>query len=358
MRLRKGGRQREPGTLQEPTDLTRGEWIAVLKAAKNQAQRDDISSLAAGVAYRIFLSLFPVLIAAVAIFSLVVSSTELEHDLTAAQGVIPDQARAIIENQLEAGGEAAGSIAVVAILVGLLAALAAAQAIMKALNRAYNVEESRGFIEQRVIALLLTLALFLALVGLVVVLVFGPQIVGAIVPAVLLRNGLGVLITLGRYVAAMAVLVVLFAFIYAVGPDRPAPRWTWMSPGAILGVIGWLVVSYGFSVYTRIAPSYNEGGVYGTFAGVIVMLIWLQLTMLILLFGAELDAELERAREQAAGLGEAPLPPPQAITLTEAGNQDQPPGAQPDVPSTSRSGKVIGSLALLVAAFTRRKQRG
>lgn len=297
----------EPQAIRAPTDLSRAQWIAVLKAAKREASSDDLSSLAAGVAYRIFLSLFPALIAVVAIFRLVADPARLGEYVERARILVPDQAIGIVSTQLSRllsqDSGAAGSIAIAAVLGGLLAAIAAARAIMTALDRAYGVEAHRGFIRQHLVALVLTLALFLALIGLVVLLVFGPQITEWLLRPVLPHSDLEMLITVARYLAAIVLLVALFGFVYAVGPNRPRPPGRWMSPGAILGVAGWLGASYGFSIYTRVVGSYGSSGPYGAFGGVIVLLVWLQLSMLILLFGAEVNAELERARDQASDFG-------------------------------------------------------
>jgi membrane protein len=363
----------------EPTDLTREEWIHALKTVQQQLKYDDVSSLASGVAYRIFLSLFPSLIAAVAIFSLVADPARLNDYVQRAAAFVPEQALGLVQSQLARliEGDGAGGIAIVAILGGLWAAIGAAQAIMKALNRAYEVVERRNALVQRAVALVLTVALLVALIGLVVLLVFGPQLVEFLFPAVLLRNGLGVLITIGRYVAAFLLLIVLFAFVYAVGPSRPAPRWVWMSPGAILSVIGWLLASYGFSLYTRFVASYDVGGPYGTFGGVIVLLIWLQLTFLILLTGAELNAEVERVAEHAAGTGESPLAPPEMIAIVPDDKGVvplQPRARTAPAPATMASGAaspdaagattgpvaaLAGLLALVLAGITvsRRRQR-
>lgn len=319
-----------PQVIRTPTDLRRAQWVAVLKAAKQQASSDDISSLAAGVAYRIFLSLFPALIAVVAIFRLVADPARLGDYVDRARGVVPDQAIGLVSTELARllGQDSAtvGGIAVIAVLVGLLSAIAAARGIMKALDRAYGVKQHRGLINQHVVALVLTLTLFLALIGLVVLLVFGPQITEWLLQPVPARGGLEALIGVARYLAAIVLLVALFGFVYAIGPNRPRPPGRWMTPGAILGVVGWLVVSYAFSIYTRVVGSYSSSGPYGAFGGVIVLLVWLQLTMLILLFGAEVNAELERARDQPPGIGEPSPDSPEAVTLTQ-------PDAQPDAPA-------------------------
>jgi len=280
----------------DPTDLTREEYRAAFKRTLAEVKRDDVPSLAAGVAFKMFLSLFPALFAAVAIFSLVTTVSELEEWLGQAEGFLPASAIELLKAPLTdlASGEGVGVgfAAVIGVLAGIWAATSAAVSLMKALSRAYDVAEARTFLRQRLVALALTVALLLALVGVIVLLVMGPQIqrflLGEIVAPITW------LLAAARLVLAFAVLVVLFAFVYWVGPDRDHPAWMWLSPGALFGVVSWLLVSLGFTLYAQTTGSYSE--TYGAIAGVVVMLVWLQLSMLVILIGGEFNAEVERTR--------------------------------------------------------------
>jgi membrane protein len=308
----------------DPTDLTRDDYKLAGKSTLAEIKSDDVPSMAAGVAFKIFLALFPAMIAAVAIFSIVIDPAGLERLLARFSAVLPDAALELLEQPLqnlaEGGGGGAGLAAITGVLAGLWAATSAAATLIKALNRASGVQESRKFLAQRGVALALTVALLVALIALVVLLVAGPQLTDAVIPDQLDGLGIGFLAGVARFLLAGAVLVFLFAFVYWLGPNREQPRWAWISPGSVLAVIGWLVVAGGFTLYVQTAGNYEA--TYGAIAGVVVLMLWLQLSMLVLLVGAEFNAEVEalRARhaEVAAGAGFAMAGPAELATAIPA----------------------------------------
>lgn len=289
----------EPG---EPDDggapMTREDYLAVLKAVAREMKDDDIVSLASGVAFRIFLALIPSMIAAVAIFGLVADASHLRGLVESSSAILPGAAAEFFTDQLKRAVESAsGGIVSVSMAVGIFAATSAAVALVRALNRAYDVTERRPFLAQRGIALVLTVALFGALLGLVALLVAGPVLERVLFPEALYRNGLDALLTVARVAAAIVLVMLLFAFVFWIGPNRERPRWQWFTPGAVVGVVGWLALSSGFALYTRITASdYAESGTYGTLGGIVVLLLWLWLSHVVLLAGAELNSELEKAR--------------------------------------------------------------
>ncbi len=307
-----------PTRVNDPADLSRSDYVGALKRTLREVKDDDVPSLAAGVAFRMFLSLFPALIATVAVFSIVIDPAELSRLVEQARAVMPSAAADVIERQLTeltSRPSGAGLALVSGVAVGLFAATSAAVALMKALSRAYDVAETRKFVRQRLVALALVVALLVALVALVALLVLGPQLQDAVLPDV--PAPLDVLLAIGRGVLALVLLAVLFAFVYWVGPNRDHPSWVWMSPGAALAVVGWLLVAGGFTLYAQTAGSYNE--TYGFAAGVAVLLIWLQLSMLVLLVGAEFNAEIERTRALYGAVREGAgfaIPAPGAALMT------------------------------------------
>lgn len=288
--------------------MQREEFVAVAKEIVTEIKDDDVPLLASGVAFRVFLSLFPSLIAAIAIFGLVYDPEGLSQLLANTRQVLPPDARELLGRQLERLTEqqAGGGVAVAGIAVGLWAATTAATATMRALNRAYEVEEKRDFFAARLTALALTVALFGALIALVVLLVAGGPIQDFLLPSTLEGGPVGGAITVGRLLAAIVVLMLLFAFVYWAGPNRERPAWEWFSPGAVIGVVGWLVVSGGFALYTRVAGNY--AATYGTLAGVIVLLLWLYLSMFVLVAGGEVNSVLERRERERAGVRDEATP--------------------------------------------------
>ena len=295
-----------PGTAvpQNPADLDRRDYVAALKRTFKEVKDDDVPGLAGGVAFKMFLSLFPSLFAAVAVFSIVTTPAEIADMLSAAQGVLPAAAINLLDAPLRdlaaTKTGTAGFAAAVGIATGLFSATGAAISLMKALSRAYDVAETRKFVRQRLVGLALTLALLAALVAIALLLVVGGQVQAKLLPGVTppLAWGLAAV----RFLLALLVLILLFAFVYWAGPNRDHPSWVWMSPGALFGVVGWLVVAGGFTLYAQTVDSYNR--TYGAIAGVVVLLIWLQLSMLVILIGAEFNAEIERSRALHLRVGE------------------------------------------------------
>lgn len=326
---------------------------AVFPTALRDAKAHDITSLAAGVAFKMFLSIFPSLIAAVAVFSLVTSPIDLARLIDSVPpGLLPrgsvDLVREPLRDLVTTGTQTAGRLALAGVLGGLWAASSAAITLMRALNRIHDVEETRNLAVQRAVALALVLALFVALFALLVLLVVGPQLQEA-----LLRGGgtagagLRWLVGAARFIGAAAVLVLLFAFVYWWAPDRPRVRPFWASSGAVIGVVGWLVLSWAFSLYTRSSFS----APFGAPAGVIVTLLWLQGSMLVLLLGAEVNVEVERLRIRrrslAAGAGFTSGAMDLPETVPDAGRDAAGVG-----PSADPGGKDAGAPALGLGAAT------
>ena len=283
-------------SIDDPTDLSRSDYVAALKRTLKEVKDDDVPGLAAGVAFKMFLSIFPSLFAAVAIFSIVTSASEIASMIDEAKGFLPSDAVDLLtrplRNLADGGGTAAGIAAVAGIAAGLVAATSAAISMMKALSRAYDVPETRKFVRQRLVGLFLTLALLAALVAVALLLIVGRQVQESLLGN--MPPPLDWVLVAVRFLLALLVLIVLFAFVYWIGPNRDHPSWVWMSPGAALAVVGWLVVAGGFTLYAQTFGNYDE--TYGAIAGVALLLIWLQLSMLVILVGAEFNAEVERTR--------------------------------------------------------------
>lgn len=296
------------------SDLTPADVRAVLLATTRASRDDDVFSLAAGVAFKIFLSLFPSAVAAVALYGLVREPAEatVQINRLAESFPLPGAATEWFTSALQDLTDRQGLRGNVGVFVGgaagaLTTASGAAVTLIRALNRAYGIRDARPFLAQRGIALVITAALFAALGGLIALIVLGPQVQAWLVPEAFGGPVSDLLFTAGQVVAAVLLLAVLFAFVFWIGPNRRQPRWEWLSPGAVVGVIGWLVISAGFSLYTRTFGTYQV--IYGALAGIIVLLLWLQLSMLVLLVGAELNAQLEHLRRRrTADRAAAPRP--------------------------------------------------
>ena len=285
---REAGRGRDAKV---PTDVSARGWRDVLLRVKVESKRDHVVLLAAGVAFFGMLALVPALIALLSIYGLVADPDRIDEQIVDALSAAPAEVRDLVSQQVRDIGDASSG-AVLAVVGGLLLALWSASSGMKnlieAINAAYDEEETRGFVKLRSLSLGFTL-------GAIVFLVVAFAAI-ALLPALLAESGLG---TAGRIVVSVARFVVLFvgmlfalAVLYRYGPDRREPKWSWASPGAVLAAVGWLLGSLLFSVYAANFGKYNE--TYGTLGAVVVVLLWLLLTALVVILGAELNCELER----------------------------------------------------------------
>jgi membrane protein len=292
-----GGAVREP--IETPTDVPARGWFSSIKRTLKEAKNDRISLHAAAVAFYWFLSVFPLLIAAVGILALLHISQHFVTGISSGiRQTLPSGAASVLTQAVSsASGKTAGGFvaAIVAIVLALWSASSGMASAEEALDVAYDVPESRKFVRKRGVALVLTFVA-LALGGIATaLLVFGQPLGIAISKAISLGSAFSVVWTIVRWALTVLVVMTLFAVFYYLGPNRKAPNWKWVSPGGVVAAIIWLAASLGFSFYvSNFGGSY--GKTYGSLAGVVVLMLWLWLSALALLFGAELNGELEREK--------------------------------------------------------------
>ena len=299
-----------------PTDLPKRSWKAILKRTVKEFQDDNLTDWAAALTYYGVLSLFPMLIALVAvlgIFGQQSSVTALldsfsEAGLESVAENIEEPLTGVVEQK---GG--AGALLGFGLLASLWSASGYLGAFMRAANQVYEVEEGRPFWKRRPMQVALTLlgVLLLSLVAIGLV-VTGP-IAEAIGDAVGLGDTAVDVWSIAKWPVMLAIVMTVVASLYYIAPNVRQPHFRWITPGGVLAVVLWVIASLGFGFYVGNFGSYNA--TYGTLGGVISFLVWLWISNIALLLGAELDAELERERELKAGLPaeqELQLPPRQA----------------------------------------------
>ena len=275
--------------------LGRDGWIAVIRSTLREFKEDQIQLLAAAVTLRIVLALVPSLIAAVAIAAQFVSSDQITELVASAEEFIPPESQEFVTDQLNSilAELQRGEVGVIGVLAGIFAASGAAIAIITALNNAFEVVETRKFVQLRLVSLAVVGALVLALAGMFASLVMGPTLIAGFVPDSVLDSPVRYLITIGRYLSAFLLLILFFGFLFWFAPNREErPPLRLLTPGAAFGVLGWIVLSYLFSLYVGIAGGYSA--TYGAAAGIVVLLVWLQYSFTVLLTGGELNHEIER----------------------------------------------------------------
>ncbi|MBW3573280.1 MAG: YihY family inner membrane protein [Actinobacteria bacterium] len=272
-------------------------WMEILKRTFHQVKADNVSLIAAGAAFYVFLALAPALIAVIAVYGLVADPTEVSRQLAPILAALPADAASVVTTQLTAitSGDRSGLgfSLIVSVVVALVGASKGMLAMVTALNIAYDQDETRGFVRLRAMALGLTVAVAVAAVALV----------GGMVVVRALARPLGTfgeaVVALVRWPVLAALWVMGLAVLYRYAPDRKAPPWRWVTPGALAATVLWLLGSIGLSIYVANFGTYNE--TYGVLGGVVVLLLWLLFTAYAIVLGAELDREAER--QQAGDVG-------------------------------------------------------
>jgi membrane protein len=286
-----------------PTRLSLRSWGGVLRRTVSEFRQDNLTDWAASLTYYSMLSIFPAAIALVAIIGLAGQHPETTNalleivdDLGPSSAV--DTFRGPIETVVT-NKSGAGIALVLSLAVALWSASGYVGAFTRASNQIYEVDEGRPFWKLRPLQLLITLVmlLLLAVVGAALVLT------GPLAEAVAKPIGLGstavTVWDIAKWPVLLVVAMTMIALLYYAAPNVRQPGFRWVTPGGVLAVLAWIVASACFAFYVASFGSYNK--TYGALAGVIVFLVWLWISNVAVLLGAELDAELERGRELEAG---------------------------------------------------------
>jgi membrane protein len=287
--------------------------LDVLKRAFKNFSAHGMTDHAAGLTYYAMMSLFPALLAMVSVLglvgtpSLVSDAVKYARD-NGADATMTDAIQASLEGAISKSGGAVSFALVIGIVVSLYGASGAFGAVGRALNDVYGVEEERGFVRQKVWNLLWTLVVIvLAIIALVSVFL-GGTVASDLLGTIGLGSTGATVWSIARWFVALAAAILIYAIVYAFAPDVEPRRFRWISPGAVLGVLLWLVASAGFFFYVSNFSSY--GATYGAFASAVVLLLWLYITNNCVLLGAELNAEIERTEKAESGGPPPPMPPP------------------------------------------------
>jgi membrane protein len=284
-----------------PTDLPKPAWGGVLKRTFNEFKEDNLTDWAAALTYYGIVSIFPALIALVSILGLIGPSAT-EPLLDNLGQFAPGPAHEILENALN-GLTETRSPAGILFFVGLAGAIWAASgyigAFIRASNVIWDVEEGRPIWRTIPLRLVVTIVMLMLLsASAIAVVVTGP-----------LAEQVGKLIGIGgaavtawdvvKWPVLILVVSLMFSILYYASPNVRQPGFRWVTPGGILAVVVWILASAAFGIYVANFGSYNK--TYGSLGAVVIFLVWLWLTNVAILLGAELNAEIERGRKIEAG---------------------------------------------------------
>jgi membrane protein len=283
-----------------PRDLSRAGWVAAFKRAFGGVGEHHLTLISAGVAFYGMLAIFPALTALISVYGLIADPADVQQLLNS--GVLPPAVSGLLQgtaHSLTSSNQGALSISVIiGFLLTLWSARQGANGITRALNIAYDVREPRGFVKRIGVSLVFTVASI----------VFGviALIAEVVIPALLGQFDLGSVWQMGISAIRWPILALLIgagvAVLYRYAPNRPRPGWRWVGYGAAMATVLWLIGSALFSLYVGHFAHYNK--VYGSLGTVVVLLLWLFVSALIILLGAELNSALEQQVVIEEGGGE------------------------------------------------------
>jgi membrane protein len=281
-------------------------WRDILLCAWREMNRDNLSLIAAGVAFYTLFGMVPGLAALVSLYGLIADPADVARFIQSISIFVAPEIVKLLSDMLQGVASHSNTKLGLSFLISLGLALwsakAAVSAMMTAINVAYDEQEARGFVRRTLIALAIT--------GCVVLLMIVALLLVAAIPIALqfmswLPPTVRTLLGYGRWPVLVILLMAGLSALYRFAPSHALSRWRWVSWGAVIATLLWVIVSFGFSLYVENFASYDK--TYGSLGAVVVLLMWLYLSTLTVLLGAELNAEIERP--SAAGTTSRSLPP-------------------------------------------------
>ncbi|MGI4730709.1 MAG: YihY/virulence factor BrkB family protein [Janthinobacterium lividum] len=276
-------------------------WRDIAKRTWSETGEDNISLLAAGVAFYSFLAFVPMLAAIVLIYGIVANPNDVASHVQTLVRILPSDAAKIVADQMKSMTETPVTRTsvglVIAILLAIYGAMRGATSVIGALNVTYGERESRNFIRTTGLSAAFTVgAVFVAIIAMAAI--SAMSLVGTLIH---LPGYVAPLVTGSLWGLTAVVASGLVAVVYRYGPDREDAKWTWLTPGAVFASVGALLATFLFGFYVSHFAGYNA--TYGTLGAVVSFLMWLYVTAFVVLLGAELNAEIERQTAQDTTAG-------------------------------------------------------
>jgi membrane protein len=317
----------DDGKVESPADLSKHSWLYVVRKTMREFSKDQCTDLAAALTYYSVLALFPAVIALTSILGLVGQSDKaVEEVLKIVEDLGGGSLVTSIEPTLQdiSSSQSAGLGFVLGLLGALWSASGYVGAFGRAMNRMYEVGEGRPIWKLRPVNLLLTAVLVVLTAIALAMLVLTGGVAEAVGKALGLGSTVVLVWNIVKWPLLLAIVIVIVALLYYATPNVKQPKFRWVSVGAVVAIVVWIIASAAFGFYVSNFSSYDK--TYGALAGVIAFLLWLWLTNLALLFGGELDAELERGRELQSGIAAeetVQLPPRDTRNIEKAREKER-----------------------------------
>ncbi|MFV2145841.1 YihY/virulence factor BrkB family protein [Isoptericola sp. G70] len=288
---------------ESPPDLKGGSWKLGFKNAFREFSDDQCTDLAAALTYYAVLASAPALLALISVLGLVADAEAAVNSvMNTVSDFLPEETLSIVQPLVEnaANSTGAGLALILGVALALWSASGYVTAFSRAMNRVYEVEEGRPFWKLRPVMLVITAVVLVLVILVVASLVLSGPVASAVGSAVGLSDVALTVWNIAKWPVALLLVIIVIALLYHSTPNVKQPKFRWISVGAAVAIVVWALASATFGFYVANFGSY--GSTYGTLGSVIVFLLWLWISNLALLFGAELDAEVERSRELQGGL--------------------------------------------------------
>jgi membrane protein len=297
------GRGREAD---RPSEIPPAGWWDIAWRVWQEVGEDRVLLVAAGATFYLLLALFPALAAFVSLYGFVADPATVADHVSHLGGLLPSAGVDIIRSQLQALASQNEQALGMGFLIGLAIALWSAnngvKALFDAMNIAHEETEKRSFLKLNLISIAFTIGALLIAIGLILTV--------GVVPAVLAYLRLDAwtetLIAISRWPMLLVAIVTAISLIYRFGPSRRAPKWRWLSWGAVIATVVWVGASWGFSFYLQNFADYNA--TYGSLGAVIGLMMWTWISVIILIVGAEINAEMEHQTARDSTVGDRPKP--------------------------------------------------
>lgn len=284
-----------------PTDLGKRSWWGALKRSVSGFRKDNLTDWAAALTYYAILSIFPALVALVAVLGLLGTDT-IQSLLDNLSGIAPGPTQDILTTALEnlqSNQRAAGFALIISLAIALWSASGYVAAFMRASNAVYEMPEGRPIWKTIPTRLAITSVLLVLLAASTLLVVFTGDLASWAGDLVGLGDAAVTVWDIAKWPVLVLIVGLILAILYWGAPNVKQPGFQWITPGSILAVLIWIVASAAFGIYVATFSSYNK--TYGALAGVIIFLIWLWVSNIAVLLGLEFDAELQRSRAIEGG---------------------------------------------------------
>jgi len=288
---------------EKPTEIHKQSWKFIGRKVLREFSDDQCTDLAAALTYYAVLALFPAIVALISIVGVAGQPTAVQSAMTDIVKPLVSQETFNILNKAVTqltSSSAAGFGLIIGLALALWSASGYVGAFGRAMNRIYEIDEGRPFWKLRPVQLLVTLIAVTLIAVVLVALVLSGPLATTVGNAIGLGSTAVTIFNIAKFPVIAAMVVVIVAILYYATPNVKQPKFKWVSVGAVFAIIIWVIASVAFAFYVSNFGSYNK--TYGSLAGVIVTLLWLWITNIALLLGAEIDSEMERARQLQAGV--------------------------------------------------------